>query len=83
VSWWNRQPKICHYCKRSFKETTKSRDRMNRGRQATLDRVNSQKGYVEGNVVLACFRCNATKSDLFSEAEMMHIGTMIREKDAR
>jgi len=30
----------------------------------TIDRINSQKGYSMGNVVLSCHRCNFIKSNL-------------------
>lgn len=51
---------ICKYCNKICKiypddESPREHD------TATLDRVNPLLGYDQGNVVLACFRCNQRK----------------------
>ena len=32
-------------------------------RWASLDRINSEEGYVKGNIAIICYRCNVLKSD--------------------
>ena len=39
----------------------------------TIDRINPNKGYEQGNIVLCCWRCNLTKSNFFSKEEMLEI----------
>ena len=81
TKWWCAQPRTCHYCKRDLALTElDSGDSMNRGKLPTIDRINNLKGYELGNVVLSCARCNFTKSDYFSEQEMILIGGIIRKK---
>lgn len=57
------QNRRCIYCEITFnfRRTTKTRRD-----SPTLDRVNQLDGYIESNVVLACHRCNALKSDATS-----------------
>lgn len=45
--------KLCHYCGTSLKNS----------RGASLDRVDSAKGYIPGNCVPCCYLCNVMKSD--------------------
>lgn len=44
---------VCHYCLRSLNETGSG-----------LDRVDHEKGYVQGNVVPCCGQCNVAKGYL-------------------
>ena len=81
VKWWNEQPQICYYCKRSF-ELIKSIDDAanNRARRLTIDRIDSSQAYLLGNIRLACYRCNQVKSDYFTAKEMLEIGKIINVK---
>lgn len=38
-----------------------------------LDRIDSKKGYIRGNVVACCWPCNSARSDHFSHAEFVAI----------
>lgn len=38
-----------------------------------IDRVDNKKGYIEGNVVSCCMRCNYMKSDLTEKEFIQHI----------
>ncbi len=81
VKWYNSQLKICHYCKRTFKEIKSEKDSLNNKiNRLTIDRVDNKKPYEIGNIVLACYRCNSIKGDYFTEDEMMKIGKIIYEK---
>ena len=79
--WWNKQPQVCYYCKRSF-ELIKSLDDSvnNRAKRLTIDRIDNQQAYSFGNIRLACYRCNQIKGDYFTEAEMLKIGEIINVK---
>jgi hypothetical protein len=57
----------CHYCDGRLPETGHG-----------LDRKNTALGYSRGNVVMACDACNRIKGDVFSYAQMMEIGTLLR-----
>lgn len=44
-----------------------------------LDRVDNSVGYIAGNVVPCCSRCNTIKSNHFTYEEMMLLGVTIKE----
>ena len=58
----------CYYC-----GTTK---------QLGLDRIDNQKGYVEGNVTACCYRCNVAKNTLTQREfiDLCHKITKIHKK---
>lgn len=68
--WFLNTPKRCAYCGVSESDTTSE---CLRGRQLTIDRIDSKKGYVLHNIVFACVVCNCVKSDVFSFSEMKEI----------
>jgi len=79
VKWYNSQEKICFYCKRTFAET--QTDILNRKvHRLTIDRVDNNRGYENGNLALACLRCNAIKNNYFTKDEMLKIGEIIHAK---
>ena len=67
--WYNSQPKICSYCEITMEDSFKLQNK-----RLTIDRINNKKGYDLNNICLACFRCNAIKSDFFNKEEMGKIG---------
>ena len=83
VKWYKAQPKQCAYC--GLKEEMLSvvsdvLNNKNSGR-LSIDRIDSSKGYEEGNMVLACSRCNLIKGDFFTQSEMEEIGkTYVSQK---
>lgn len=52
----------CHYCHAPPGHTFVHRQQTYR--RSTLDRLDSSKGYVEGNVVPCCLQCNHAKSTM-------------------
>ena len=48
----------------------------NRVYRMTIDRMDSLKGYEQGNMVLCCVRCNHIKGDFFTQSEMVKIGNL-------
>jgi hypothetical protein len=75
ITWYTSQTRECCYCLRSEEECLKDNIGVKR---LSIERLDNTKGYIEGNLALACLLCNATKSDLFTEKEMLEIGTVIR-----
>lgn len=68
--WWREVQKTCYYC----------RDILGKRSETTvgLDRLDNNKGYIEGNVVSCCAFCNLTKGDrLTSEETMVMINSLL------
>lgn len=76
VKWYKAQPKECVYCGLKVEMLNVVSDVLNNKNSARLsiDRIDSSKGYEEGNMVLACSRCNLIKGDFFTRSEMEEIG---------
>jgi hypothetical protein len=75
VKWYTEFQGICHYCKRTKEECLKT-DVFGFTRMS-IDRVDNTKGYLEGNLVIACSICNYTKCNCFTENEMLLLGKTI------
>lgn len=43
-----------------------------------IDRTDNTRGYIAGNVVVCCTRCNYAKADRFSYDEWLQIGKLIK-----
>ena len=71
----------CHYCASSLVWAKYGVER--RGRAANLDRKDSKLGYIKGNVVPCCIRCNRAKLDHFTYDEWVKIGAFIRDNIIR
>ena len=73
--WWENIPRVCAYCGISEEDVVKLEDSYNSlNERLTIDCINNYEGYVEGNMVLACRRCNNMKSDLLNFEQMRYIG---------
>ena len=75
LAWYETQEKQCVYCsipEECCKLVTK--DFGIHGEQMSIDCKDNELGYVPGNLVLSCHRCNNTKSVLFTYEEMLEIG---------
>ena len=78
LDWYNNQKKICEYCKILESDWLKSKDTLTRKfYRLQIDRKDNNKGYSLGNIVLACPRCNFTKSNFFNYNQMLKIGRII------
>ena len=77
--WYNEQTKTCHYCNVT-PENLIGENKYGKTNRLTIDRKDNNKGYDLDNLVLACYRCNATKSNYFTEQEMLLIGKIIQNK---
>ena len=54
-------PTTCPCCNTCF--TYEVADVKNRNTSPSFDRVDNNKGYIKGNVVIICNRCNSLKKD--------------------
>lgn len=71
IKWYNSEPKICVYCDIPEEKLKRLGDSYNnKAHRLTVDCVENDLGYISGNLVLACLRCNSIKSDFFSHEEM-------------
>lgn len=74
TKWYEKQIKKCVYCNRTAEE---SKDFTYR--RLSIDRKDNNKGYELNNLVLACYRCNVIKSNIFTYDEMLEIGKLLKK----
>lgn len=71
IDWYNKQEKQCVYCGIFEEDLSKIKDYYNnKAHRLTIDCIDNDIGYVNGNLVLACLRCNALKSNFLTFDEM-------------
>ena len=76
VSWWNLSEELyisliansCHYCKGPLNK-----------KGSGLDRKDNSKGYIEGNVVSCCRKCNSVKMHDLTYDEMMRLAPILED----
>ncbi len=74
LKWYEEQGKKCFYCGVSEADMNKLNMNFNkRVKRLSIDRLDHTKGYVKGNIVLACYRCNSIKGDFFTKEEMLKL----------
>ena len=76
VDWYEKQELKCAYCDIPQDKITEYQWLMPNINihRLTIDRIDNNKGYVKGNICLACARCNLTKSNVLSFKEAREIG---------
>lgn len=75
TKWYSETPKVCGYCGIPEKDLSKWDDaHNNKTVRLTVDCINNDLGYSEGNIILSCLRCNGIKSDIFDYDTMYKIG---------
>jgi len=75
VEWYISQDRACIYCELHEEDLHKHGDLYNdKIDRLTVDCSDNDVGYVNGNLVLSCGRCNSIKSDFLSFEEMMYVG---------
>jgi len=75
IDWYENEPKVCAYCGLIETELPNIKDSSNDlSKRLSIDCVENSVGYVIGNIVLACRRCNMIKSDILSYDDMCFIG---------
>ncbi len=71
IAWHNSQEKKCSYC-----SMTQDESMVNFSRSLCVDRMDNSKGYLIGNVTLACHRCNTIKSCYLTFDQMIIVAKM-------
>jgi len=82
ISWYKKQNRECHYCKRSEEEACKEIVNGRKFGRLSIDRKDNTRGYILNNIVLACFRCNGIKSAYYTEQEMLQFGAIVNKIEA-
>lgn len=73
-TWWSCQDQRCVYCDIPVERLAVTDLGKKLAKRLSIDRIDNDKGYIIGNLALACLRCNFIKSNLFSFQEMREIG---------
>jgi len=75
IEWYESLPRKCAYCGINEEDVVKLDDPYNSlNERLTIDCIDNYLGYINGNMVLACRRCNNMKSDLLTFEQMRYIG---------
>jgi len=75
IVWYEREAKKCHYCDIDVEDLHLFAERYgSRYSRLTVDCKDNDKGYVAGNLVLACDKCNITKNNMLTYEEMLYVG---------
>lgn len=71
IFWYEREEKKCIYC-----DKPQGKDEI----RLSIERKDNSKGYIEGNLALACMDCNQVKSDILTFDEMRVVGEIVMKK---
>ena len=75
VEWYDSQERVCVYCDLREEDLIYIVDSFNSmTHKLTVDCIENDVAYSDGNLVLACRRCNTVKNDIFTFDEMRYIG---------
>jgi len=75
IEWYKNEVKVCRYCDLTEDEAKKFITFCSgRFGRLTIDCKDNDLGYVKGNLVLACYKCNITKNDMLTYEEMLYVG---------
>lgn len=69
--------KECHYCG-ALIQWIKHFGTVRHVSRYNIDRKDNSLGYITGNLVVCCKRCNFTKGDRFTYDEFVKLGAVIR-----
>jgi hypothetical protein len=77
--WYENTPKKCYYC--GITEEELSKLSLKKGKKLQIERIDPTKGYTLDNIVLACYKCNSIKSNIFTAEEMKEIAQKYKIKE--
>lgn len=76
IKWFDSQDKVCVYCDIGQEVSIEKS-----GKVLQVDRLDCNKGYILGNISLACFMCNVIKNNFLTQKETRFIGqNVIKQK---
>lgn len=71
IEWYSSQEKKCVYCDLTEEDLPKINDSYNnKSKRLSIDAIDNNLGYIEGNLAICCHRCNSLKSDILTFNEM-------------
>ncbi|MDC6479741.1 hypothetical protein PQY92_02535 [Candidatus Pelagibacter sp.] len=76
VEWFYKQKDECHYCGNSVEDINEFLKKIGidkKFRRHQIDRKNSFGDYEFKNIILACYCCNASKSNIISHKDFLEI----------
>ena len=74
--WFINQKQVCYFCGHSLKTANNFliKNNINKiDKNLSVDRLDSKKGYLLNNIVLACRLCNSSKSNIISSKDFLEI----------
>lgn len=74
TKWWNEQEQKCVYCEIPIERLSIVNKSKKLAKRLSIDRIENDKGYIDGNLALCCMSCNFIKSNLLTFTEMKEIG---------
>ena len=75
VAWYKNQPLVCGYCGIPQEKWYLMAERYNSNWfRLTIDCMDNDAGYIEGNLVLSCAKCNLIKQNILTHDDMVYIG---------
>jgi hypothetical protein len=72
IKWYKGEVKKCSYCDIPEEKLYLIKEKKGKLR-FSIDRKDNNKGYIRGNICLACFTCNRTKGETFSPDVMKRL----------
>lgn len=69
IKWYVGEEKKCSYCEIPKEKLYLIKEKKGKLR-FSIDRKDNTKGYIKGNICLACFTCNRTKGETFDQYTM-------------
>ena len=93
IDWWNSTPDVCDYCGLTIDQYLRIRDKCKLienkntamkqlfiANNLSIDRINSDIGYVEGNLTKACMICNCSKGSNIDYEDYKLIAKSVMKK---
>ena len=75
VEWHDAQPRVCVYCSIPEEKLYILREHYGSVKhRLTVDCMSNARGYVSGNLALACDKCNQIKNNVLTYDDMKYIG---------
>jgi len=71
--------KLCHYCNSKIIWPSEFASVSGRPENYNLDRKDNSLGYLRNNVVVCCFKCNESKSNIYTYEEWVVMTTALKK----